>query len=374
MIGKKRTGDETVFLELTRELIAHHPEHEYFLLTDSPESGLGDLERELGYTNQENVVLVSFATQNKFLWNAFTLPRYLRSAHMDIFHTQYIIPFFLPRYISVVAHIHDISFVRYPRYIGFWDRFFLRILIPRTMRLAHLVTPSEFTKREIEAVYGVPGNRITVVPNAVSSRFVQTTRMPEKEKEACAAYGLPERYLLYIGTLQPRKNIPTLLRAYAGYRVQEPAVKLVLVGNRTGHHFDSAIDEVIAELKLESDVIFPGYIKSADLPSVFAQAERFVYPSLYEGFGLPILEALTAGVPVAASDIPAHREIASGRADFFPPLDVVALQKILYNQPIIIMTKEAPLGSEEHLFSWERSADILSGLYSRLSKSKHNQV
>jgi glycosyltransferase involved in cell wall biosynthesis len=145
-------------------------------------------------------------------------------------------------------------------------------------------------------------------------------------------------------------------------------VKLVLVGRREGAHFDTAIDHTLAQYHLAEDVIFPGYIPSQDLPSVFAAAERFIYPSFYEGFGIPILEALAVGTPVAASDIPPHREIASGQVDFFPPHDIAALEKILYTQPIVGHIKEAPLHKEEHLFSWERSADILSDLYHKISK------
>jgi glycosyltransferase involved in cell wall biosynthesis len=215
VIGRKRTGDETVFLELCTQLIRCHPEHQYYLLTDKTEEDLVLVQEKLSIpVCPPHVEIFNFSPQNKFWWNAYTAPRFLRRhREIDIFHTQYILPLFLPKELQVVAHIHDISFARFPHLIGFWDRLFLQLCIPYTMKRATLAVPSVFTKQEIQAVYNVPASRIVVIYNAVSLRF--TTLLENSSSDQVEAvvqkYNLPKKYWLYVGTLQPRKNIPYLI-------------------------------------------------------------------------------------------------------------------------------------------------------------------
>ncbi len=144
VIGNKRTGDETVFFELTKKLVAEHREHQYLLLTNKTEKELAEAMTRLGVTEEMTWVRIeNFGPQNRFWWNAVTLPLFLRKRKdIDVLHTQYILPFWLPKKLTVAAHIHDISFARYPKLIGRKDRFFLWLLIPRTLRRAHIITPS----------------------------------------------------------------------------------------------------------------------------------------------------------------------------------------------------------------------------------------
>jgi glycosyltransferase involved in cell wall biosynthesis len=370
VIGNKRTGDETVFFELTKKLVAEHREHQYILLTNKTEKELAEAMTRLGVTEEMTWVRIeNFGPQNRFWWNAVTLPLFLRKRKdIDVLHTQYILPFWLPKKLTVAAHIHDISFARYPKLIGRKDRFFLWLLIPRTLRRAHIITPSEFTKQEITEVYAVPPERITVIHNALADDFQQLLVKDEcvigETKKRC---GLPKVYWLYVGTLQPRKNIPFLLETFAAVRASHPEVKLVLVGRRDGHHFDTRIDEVITRLGLQSSVIFPGYIAAEDLPLIYAGAELFAFPSLYEGFGLPLLEALSQGVRVVASDTLVHREVGGECVTYFPLDNVAKTAEILYS------TSVAPKRAEEHVkacikrFSWSLSATKLAKEYSWLA-------
>lgn len=383
LVGKNRTGDETVFFELTKELLRAHPEHSYVLLTDASQSSLPALQKKLelsiGDTRAE---IVSFGPQNKFRWNALTMPFFLRKRKdIEVFHTQYILPLWIPKRMAVVAHIHDISFARYPQYIGKRDLFFLRFFVPRSVARAHIVVPSEFTKTEVMEVYGVPAYRITVVPNALGQLFEEARKNVQTQdsqilESVRQKYHLPQKYFLYVGTLQPRKNIPYLLQIFAAYLKKEDFlsdVKLVLVGNRKAHHFDTQIDEYIKTLNLEDRVVFPGYVEAEDLPLVYQGATLFVFPSLYEGFGIPLLEARAFGVPTLASDIPVHREIGGENGVYFPLYDVAKAALILYTSSVTGRSFEQVNASpwqEGTRYSWVTSANVLANLYQELVNKK----
>lgn len=366
LIGNQRTGDEAVFFELTKALIQEHPEHQYVLLTDKKGEELVHVQERLGIAAAKaEVEVVSFGPQNRFVWNAVTMPLFLgKRKDIEVFHTQYILPFFVPNRIKVVAHIHDVSFARYPEYIGGKDLFFLRLFIPHTMKRAVLAVPSEFTKAEVMDVYKVAADRVVVIPNAPGEAFVEKVQQVSLESlnVVQAKYQLPAKYLLYVGTLQPRKNIPYLLEIFHEYGQKFSDTKLVLVGNRNAHHFDAQIDETLKRLGLEDKVVTPGYIEDEDLPNVYKGAQAFVFPSLYEGFGIPLLEALAAGIPTFASDIPVHHEVGGERVTYFPLGNVAKAAQILYTMPIT----EA-VHPDTRQYSWNISACLLADWYQKMS-------
>jgi glycosyltransferase involved in cell wall biosynthesis len=370
LIGRNRTGDEAVFRNLTRELLLLDRENRYLLLTDrrDPEF-LAELRASLGVAEHGNAELVPLGGSDRFIWNLFSVPRFLLRRHVDLFHTQYILPLSVPRRTKVVAHIHDVSFRAFPHLIGWKDRLFLFLFIPRTMRRSDcLVAPSEFTKREIVSRYGVDEGKVVVVPNALSPEFLREVSDVDRVRVR-RKYGLPERFLLSVGTLQPRKNLPLFLRAFASIRDRVPGVQVVLTGNRSAHHFDRGIDGTIGETHLGSVVVFPGFIETADLPAVYKAAFGLVFPSRYEGFGIPLLEAFASGVPVAASDIPPFREVGGEAAIFFGPDDVAGCADSLYT----LLTNEEvrdrlrQLGRERLIeYSWGKSARVLFLRYGQL--------
>ena len=369
LLGKKRTGDEAVFFNLTKELLALDQEHEYWLLTDEKDpSVLLQLQNSLGCVDQKNVRIVSLSGKNRFLWNLVTLPWFLFRHRVDVYHTQYILPLCIPKRTRVLLHIHDVSFKAYPELIGWKDRFFLALLIPRSLRRAsRILVPSQFTKDEIRRYYGTAEEKIVVIPNAVSDVFLVTsvgeTALQEK-------YSLPKRFILFVGTLQPRKNIPLLIRAFAEVTKRIPDIELVIVGNRQGLHFDSAIDSVIEELDLSMKVHFPGYIAEEDLPGIMRCASLFVFPSFYEGFGIPLLEAMSQNVPVACSDIPCLREVAGDAAQYFDPMSVASCQEKLYTLLIQKELRESVVAlgkSRSSFFLWKKSATLLSRVYETLA-------
>jgi glycosyltransferase involved in cell wall biosynthesis len=368
LIGRNRTGDETVFFNLVRELAAYDRDNRYLLLTDRCDGDfLSDLRTKLGIGDRENFVFVSLRARNRFSWNLFAVPFFLLRNRIDIFHTQYILPAFIPKRTKVAAHIHDVSFRAFPDLIGWKDRLFLTLLIPRTMRRADLlIAPSRFTKDEIVKYYGVKEEKVVVVTNAVSGAFATVKPDPTTVRER---YSLPETYILSVGTLQPRKNIPLLIRAFSSLDERLPEAKLVIVGNKSSHHYDREIDVALSESKHPERIVFPGFVDSDDLPSVYRRARVFAVPSRYEGFGIPLLEAFASGVPVTASAILPFQEVGGDAILAFPPDSVAECAETLYT----LFTNETlrktliERGNERlSVYSWAASARDLLSCYESL--------
>ncbi len=367
LIGKKRTGDEAVCRSLSRELIKIEREATLLLLTDEVNpKNIQALQKELGTGERENVEIISLPASNRYVWNTIAVPRFLRQRKVDIFHTQYILPFFVPKQTKLFAHIHDISFKVFPELISWKDRMFLSLLIPRTMRIAdRIIAVSTFTKDEIVKYYRVLPERIVVVPNAVGEAFTSRASA-EDVARVRRQYALPEQFVLAVGTMQPRKNIAFLVRVFAEVRKRLPDLKLVLVGKRNGYRYDTDIDAAIAECGMENSVLFPGYIAEEDLPAVYASARVFAFPSRYEGFGIPILEAFSQGTPVMASDIPPSREVGGDAVLFCDGSSIARASELLYNV-IIDENLRARLSEQGKLrvvsFSWKKSAEALQKLF-----------
>lgn len=382
LLGKKRTGDEMVFFHLTKEVLKLDRENRYLLLTDETDTEkISALSLRLECAGQNNVEIVSLPSKNRFVWNLWTLPRYLFGHTVDLFHTQYILPLFSPRRTKIAVHIHDVSFCAYPELIGWSDRLFLSFFIPRSLRRAVLIiAPSQFTKNEIVKYYGISEAKIAVIPNAVGEDFLDTApETTEENRLLREKYHLPERFIIYVGTLQPRKNIPFLIESFAKLSAHlrnavpgVPDLKLVLVGNREAHHTDPRIDTAIATHRIADSVVFPGFIDQDDLPHVIRLADIFVFPSLYEGFGIPLLEAMSQGVPVAASDIPSLREVAGESALYFDPTSIANCEEKLYTLFIDQKEKDDLIQRGKarlHFFSWQKSADFLRHKYTNTLKN-----
>jgi glycosyltransferase involved in cell wall biosynthesis len=370
LLGKQRTGDEAVFFNLTKEMLAMDREHSYLLLTDECDpQKIAILQVRLNCVGQKNVRIVSLPGKNRFIWNLIVVPWFLFTERVDTYHTQYILPLVIPHRTKVLLHIHDISFRVFPALINWKDRLFLKLLIPRSLRRATtILVPSQFTRDEIVREYGIPMGKIAVIPNALNEQFLSPVQQSLESVQK--KYALPQRFILYIGTLQPRKNIPFLIRSFAQVHKRIPDMNLVLVGNRQGHHVDQlSIERAIREADVADDVFFPGYVAEQDLPAVLRSATAFVFPSRYEGFGIPLLEAFSQGVPVAAADIPVLREVAGEAALYFDPTSIADCQEKMYTlcTDTDQRMKGASLGKNRvSLFSWRQSALSLLAVYGEM--------
>ncbi|HQA67755.1 MAG TPA: glycosyltransferase family 1 protein, partial [Aggregatilineales bacterium] len=255
----------------------------------------------------------------RIIWEQIAAPRTLAHLQPDLLHGM---AFALPlrwRGPSVVT-IYDLSFIRHPERLSAARRLYLRTFTRASARRARrVIAISRSGRDEIHELLGVPLEQIDVAYPGVDESFAP---LPPAEVEAFRREkGLPERYILYLGTLEPRKNLDTLIRAYARLP-QRRDVKLVLAGGR-GWGTD-AIFALIEKLGLEGDIIRPGYIAGNELPMWYNAAEIFAYPSVYEGFGMPLVEAMACGVPVITSNTSSLPEAAGPAGVLLPPTDVEA--------------------------------------------------
>jgi glycosyltransferase involved in cell wall biosynthesis len=371
LIGKKRTGDEAVIFNLVKNLAKIDDKNEYLLLTDNNnEAELEKISKDLRIENKNNFKIISLPLSGRFAWNLWILPMYLRKNPVNIYHTQYITPWFVPKSVKIVTIIHDISFNFFPQLISFSDLFFLKTLIPMSLKRADkIIAVSQFTKDEIIKFYKINPEKIECVYNSIGSEFLSDAVSEEKLKEVRNKYGLPEKFILYMGTLQPRKNIPQLIEAFGLIKSKLWDFKLVICGNKNAHNYDQKIEASIEASKLENDIIFPGFIDENDKQAVFRSAHVFAFPSLYEGFGIPVLEAMSQGVPIICSDIPSLKEIAGSGALYFDVSSMDDLSQKLYaicsNNDLrekLIRSGNVRVG----FFSWEKSAREMLAIYEKL--------
>ncbi|NTW75553.1 MAG: glycosyltransferase family 4 protein [Candidatus Moranbacteria bacterium] len=372
LIGKNRTGDEAVFRNLVRSVLEADHVNRYVLLTDQSENEVKAVVVDaVGQDGRlpENASIVVLKAKGKFMWNLVAVPLFLIRNQVDVFHTQYILPWYIPSRTKVVTHIHDVSFRAFPKYIRLSDRLFLGLFFPRTMRRSDvLVAPSAFTRDEIVARYGVAKERIAIVPNAVDPDFLRPTTSDDRARVK-SRYRLPETFILSAGSMQPRKNIPFLIEAFERVKKDIPGLKLVLVGGKGGKHYDLRIDSVVRDRGLAESVLFPGYVRQEDMSSLYATAAVMAFPSKYEGFGIPVLEAFASAVPVVASDIVPFREVGGNAISYFDPTDVAACAESLYTLLIDenARRRQNRSGKERLLdYSWDRSARVMVSLYASL--------
>ena len=266
-----------------------------------------------------------------------------------------------------VVTIHDLAIYDHPEWFPAGQWFATRVIVPRSVKGARMIVcPSGATMRAVVRLFGVSPDRCRVIPHGVETEFALPVS-PAVRDAVKTRYGLPERYLMQVGTVQPRKNYVTTLRAIsripAGQRIP-----LVVVGG-FGWNYDPVV-EAVRELDLAAWVRFVGYAQLAELPALYQLAEAVVFPSLDEGFGLPVLEAFAAGTPVIASTAGAIPEVAGEAALLSDPQDVAALvenlQRILQDGEL--RERQVAAGrARAALFTWSASAAAHREVYAAVA-------
>ncbi len=288
------------------------------------------------------------------------------TGRIDLFHSP---DFTLPptrRDTRTLLTVHDLSFVRDPESAVPVLRAYLNKVVPRSVaRADHVLADSLATRDDLIELYGTPAEKISVLYSGVNEVF-QPVRAAADLGAVRARYGLGAApFILAVGTVQPRKNYTRLIQAFARLRAAD--VNLVIAGGK-GWLYDAIFAEVERQ-QLGQRVIFPGFVADDDLPALYSAAAVLAYPSTYEGFGLPILEAFACGTPVVTSTAACLPEVAGDAALLVPPTDVAALAEAL-NRAYTDSALRARLihaGAERaRLFTWQASAAQLLALYERL--------
>lgn len=313
-LGTGAGGNESYMRALLRALTNYVPELD---LTALVGPGYGE---DVGAGAGPRTHLLPF--QSSYARVAFGLSWVAWRMRLDVLHVQYNAPPWLP--CSYVTSVHDLCWERYPEFLPVNDRYRLKYLMPGTIRrAARIFVLTHAMKEEIADTYRVPLDRFDVVSPAADPRFVPV-RDPAALAAVRAKYRLPNAYVLYVGALQPRKNLVRLAAAFARLKERGLPHHLVVAGKRAWLYGDMLAE--IEALKLHDRLMFTGYMDGADLPAVYSAADAFAYVSLYEGFGIPVLEAMACGVPVLTSNDPAIREVTSDAALLCDPCDIEAIE------------------------------------------------
>jgi glycosyltransferase involved in cell wall biosynthesis len=335
-----------------------HPDHQYDLLSPF------DFEFAAGNGTPNNLNKRFFPVRGPFRkWWLVGLPAMLQLSPLDVFHgTNYCIPVYAP--CPTVVTIHDLSlFVQaHTHETANVTRGKRRIPL-MAKRATMIIAPSEWTKQETIAHLGIMPEKIRVIFEAAREGM---TPLPMSEcQSVLERHQIATPYLLYVGTIEPRKNLLTLIRAYDNLlKTTTHRPQLVLCGGR-GWLFEEVF-ALVEELKLQDMVRFTGYVADEDLPALYSAAELFLYPSLYEGFGLPPLEAMACGTPVITSNVSSLPEVVGNAGLMHDPHDHRALTQAVANLLGDAQVREhyRRAGLEQAArFSWERASHETQAVY-----------
>ncbi len=302
-------------------------------------------------------------------WIQLTAPRLLRRLAPDVAHfTNSICPLRSP--VPTVLTLHDMSLELFPR-LHPRRRRLTRWLVRRCARRAQaIIAVSESSRRNICAILGVPSRRVMIVREAAAPAF-RPIRDLESLDRVRSRYNLPERFLLHVGTIEPRKNLVSLIRAFASVREGENSRLGLVLAGKWGWGIRE-VRETIETLGLESAVRLPGYVDFADLPGLYSLAEAALYPSLHEGFGLPVVEAMACGSPVITSANSSLIEVAGKAAlmleDPGPNAIAAALNRILSSQDLRDELAGRSIENARR-FSWSKAAAQTHQVYENVIKS-----
>ena len=298
-----------------------------------------------------------------------TLSRELRRRPVDALHVQYTAPPFAP--CPVVATIHDLSFEHLPETFKRRSRVQLRLTVRRTARAAaHVIAPSEYTRRDLIETYGLDPGRVSVVPLAAAPHFRPVGDAAEVARVR-ARYGIGGEYVLAVGSIQPRKNLARLVRAYADLRRargRSNLPQLVLVGRQAWLYGETL--RAVEESGARDSIILTGYVSEGDLPALYTGALCFAYPSFFEGFGLPPLEAMRCGAPVLAGGLTSLPEVVGDAGLLVDPLDTgaiaSALARLIDDEALRRELRERGL-DRARSFDWRHTARMTLEVYRRVT-------
>lgn len=263
----------------------------------------------------------------RILWEQAIAPVELRALGIDLLHCPAnVVPLAAP--CPTVVTVHDLSFERFPHLFHRANRVYLGAMVRLAVRLARrVIAVSESTRRELAELLGVPERRVDVIPNGVEPSFRPLD--PAAVARFRAERGLPEQFILHVGTLEPRKNVATLVRAYARLRRERDVQHALVLAGGKGWLYEQIFAQVRA-LGIERDVLFPGFVPFDEQPLWYNAAAVFAYPSLYEGFGFPPLESMACGTPVVTSNTTSLPEVVGDAGLMVDPHDEAALVDALW--------------------------------------------
>jgi glycosyltransferase involved in cell wall biosynthesis len=355
-------GMDIVVLELIRALQVIDSQNEYFIFVKPDED-------RTCLTETKNFHIIEVSGGNYVFWEQIMLPIYARKYGVDVLHcTSNTAPMLLS--MPLVLTLHDVIFMEriagkntssnYQKFGNLYRKW----LVPKIIsKCKNIVTISEVEKINIIKVLSLPTDAVTVVHNGVSGRF-GIKPSEEMLQEVRNDFRLTNDFFLFLGNVEPRKNVNNTVKAFVVFAENNDKIKLVITGIKI-----SFVEEILVEIGKESMLnrfVFAGFVSENVLLSLYAQAKVFLYPSLREGFGLPILEAMAFGTPVVTSNISAMPEVAGDAAFLVNPYlveEIAAGMKIAYENETLRKEKIALGYLRPSMFTWRKTAEKMLSIY-----------
>jgi glycosyltransferase involved in cell wall biosynthesis len=362
-IGARQGGNETYIANLIKSLAEIDGDNLYTIYLAN--AGAAAQWRESFTTRYKNFSVRLLPPPTPLVRVPVYLTYELFRRPVDVLHVQYTAPPFCR--VPVIVTIHDLAFERMPETFTRRGSFQLKLTVRRTAKkAARVATVSEYSRQDLLDIYKLSPEKVVVTYNGVESSFTPRPSVPNEAEEVRRRFGVTRDFLLAVGSLQPRKNLVRLIRAYARLRSEREnfSPQLVIVGRKLW--LASEIFDEVKRQRWADDVILTGYVADEDLPALYRAARAFVYPSLFEGFGLPPLEAMACGTPVVTSDISSLPEIAGDAALLIDPNDEHALAnaliEIMNNDRLRAELREKGIAQAKK-FTWRDAAEKTLRLY-----------
>jgi glycosyltransferase involved in cell wall biosynthesis len=362
-INNKQSGVGFYARYLVEALGKIDKKNPYFLITNNQKE-----ESSRNFVANYQLLPTWFSNENHVLgdlWENFFLPFRLIWNQIDIFHgPAFLIPFLYVHKAAVVT-VHDLVAYSYPHTIPIKYKYYMKMLIrAATMRADKIIVDSYSVKNELMERLRVPEDKIRVVPLGVSSNYHMVNDR-NRINSVREKYGIKRDYIMQVGNIEPRKNLPRLFEAFKLLKEKtNNSYQLVNVGKQGWLYKE--IFEMINRYGLQEDIIFTKYVNEEDLVLLYNGAELFVYPSLYEGFGLPILEAMSCGTPVITSTVSSMPEVAGKAALLVDPLNseeiAWTIYTVLTDTELKNRLRSSGLDRATH-FSWEKTAQQTLEVY-----------
>ena len=356
LLANKLEGIGRFTFETLQRITRNHPEHEFIFLFDRPYSP------EFIFAPNVTPVVLFPQSRHPFLYYwffNFSVTRALKKYKADLFLST-------DGYLSLrtnvpqVAVMHDLAFIHFKEGINKLEEAYYNYFFPKYAHKAkRLVAVSNYTKQDIVTEFNINPNKIDVVYNAPSKGFVPLNNHLQNEVRGKFSADLP--YFCYVGAMHPRKNVETLLEAFDAFKTSTQSnFKLVIVGRKAWQN--EGIDRAYQNMKHQQDVIFTGRVSEADLYNITASAFAMVYIPFFEGFGLPIVEAMACDVPVITSNVTSMPEVADEAGILVSPIDANEVAQAMINlasDSNLYQQKKLASAKRKHDFSWDESADKL---------------
>ena len=333
ILRSQNTGTGFYVINLLNGLMKYDKENEYIVF------GNKEIIKKFVFLNNKNFRIENVIFKNRIvrvLWQLFILPFKLKKLNVNILHsTNYITPLFKFN-LKFIVTIHDLTFIIFPEKFTIVKRLFFRFMVPIFIRRADkVITVSENTKNDIIKFLKVPKEKISVTFETYNECYDSEIKK-EDSKKILDKYGINKNYFLFVGMIEPRKNILSILKAFIELD-DELDEDLVIVGKKGWYYRE--IEEFMENIKnkrLKNRIIFTGFVSEKELVSIYKNAEIFIYPSFYEGFGIPPLEAMVCGVPVITSNTSSIPEVVGDAAIKIDPYNYIELKeaiKVLKHNP-----------------------------------------